>query len=327
MIDFSVFFKNHLSTGKVSDDNMNRFSQDSLQRLIANNPVGIYTPLIDATTPAYNNYFKALNTEAHSASVKEGATVSVDQLKQEFINLVSMKEGIIKGTWGKDSPQYQQFFPLGVEEYHKSTKANIQMLMARWITACEDFVSELPASFADPFIAIRTSYETARTQQLNHIGTTDGNKLATSNMRSILEVQLMKNLITVALNNIGNPDAVNVYFDQSIIRHPSRKKEEGEPEEETLTGAVEAESKATILHGGFDANTSFTLINSGSTALQFYTANMPEDAVPGTRVELQPGEEVETYASEMGAEGNLFLMVFNTSKDTAGSYEVMINEV
>ncbi len=41
-------------------------------------------------------------------------------------------------------------------------------------------------------------------------------------------------------------------------------------------------------------------------------------AVPGTKVEMQPGEEVETYASEMGAEGNLFLMVYNTSGD-AGS--------
>ena len=136
----------------------------------------------------------------------------------------------------------------------------------------------------------------------------------------------MKNLLTIAMNNIGNPDAANVYFDQSIIRRPTRKPVEGQEEEEPLSGQVAAVSKATILHGGFDANTGFTLVNSGSTVLQFYTANMPEDPVPGTRVELQPGEEVETYASEMGAEGNLFMMVYNTSTDTAGSYEVTINE-
>jgi hypothetical protein len=35
---------------------------------------------------------------------------------------------------------------------------------------------------------------------------------------------------------------------------------------------------------------------------------------------------VVTYASEMDAEGNLFLMVYNTSTDTVGSFEVMINE-
>ena len=44
-----------------------------------------------------------------------------------------------------------------------------------------------------------------------------------------------------------------------------------------------------ILHGGFDANTSFHLVNSGSVTLKFYTANLPENPVPGNALELAPG--------------------------------------
>lgn len=325
MIQFEILFKNHLDNKNVSDDSMNRFAQDSIQRLTANNTGGIYTPLLAPSNLAYTNFFNAINTQAHSQSVQEGSTVSVDQYKQEFIDLVAMKEGIIRGTWGKDSAIYQEFFPRGMDEYHQATKGNVQTLMTRFNQAISDHRAELPAGFDLPFTTLKTNYEAARTLQLSRIGTTDGNRLATATLRNVLETQLMKNLLTIALNNIGNPDAVNVYFDQSIVRRPVRKPEE-EQEVEPLSGAVAAKSSATIMHGGFDANTSFTLVNSGSTVLQFYTANMPEDPVPGSMLELQPGEEVDTYASELGAEENLFLMVFNPDEANAGSYEVMINE-
>ena len=101
MIQLEIFFKNHLDTNDVSDDNMNRFGQDSLQRLTANNPGGIYTTLITATSAAYNNFFNAINTEAHNQSLQESATVNVDNYQKEFIDLVAMKEGIIRGTLGQ----------------------------------------------------------------------------------------------------------------------------------------------------------------------------------------------------------------------------------
>lgn len=327
MIDFAVYFKNHLDTEKVSDDSMNRFGQDCLSRLVSNNPGGIYTPLITATTAAYNNYATAMSSENYNSNVKEGSTLLVDQLKKQFIDLVAMKEGIIRGTFGKDAAQYQRFFPHGVDEYHQSTKANIQTLMAQFISGCGAYREQLPANFVVQFETLAASYKDARDLQLEHIGTVDGNKLDTAATRSILEIQLMTNLLTIAKNNIGKPAALDVYFDQSIIRRPTRSKTEGDlEEEEPMTGQVAAESKATIMHGGFDVNTGFSLRNTGATVLQYYTANLPDDIVPSNALTLQPGEEVETFASELGAEGNLFLMVYNTSTTTAGSYEVLITD-
>lgn len=327
MIDFAVIFKNHLDTEKVSDDSMNRFGQDCLGRLVGNNPAGLYTPLIAPTTAAYNNYATAMGTENYNSNVKEGSTILVDQLKKQFIDLVAMKEGIIRGTFGKGTPKYEVFFPNGVDAFHQSTKANIQMMMGSFTKACRDHSGDLPANFQVQFETLAASYGEARTVQLEHIGTVDGNKLVTASMRTILEIQLITNLLTIAKNNIGNPAALEVYFDQSIIRRPTRNKPESElAEEEPMTGQVAPESKAIIMHSGYDANTGLSLRNPGSTVVQYYTANMPDDPVPGTRVELQPGEEVETFASELGAEGNLFLMVYNTSTTTAGSYEVLITD-
>jgi hypothetical protein len=327
MIDFNSFFKNHFDTKNVSNDNLIKFGDANLYRMIANNPGDIYTPLITATTAAVNNFKGAVQAEDQSKSLKEGATVNVDKYQQQYIDLVSLKEGIISGTWGKDAAEYQHFIPHGLDEYHQATRSTIETLMARFNKAGDDHKSALPGGFIDPFKAITVNYIAARTLQLTLMGAAEGQKFSAANFRTALEIQLMTNVLTIALNNIGNLDVMSIYFDQSIIRKPAKKKEEGgEEADKPLAGTVEASKSAVVMHGGFDANTEFSLTNPGTTPLKFYTANMPGDPVPGATTDLQPGEQVETWASEMGGENNLFLMVYNPDTSTAGSYEVRIVE-
>ena len=53
-------------------------------------------------------------------------------------------------------------------------------------------------------------------------------KSASSVKRDVVEIQLMKNLLTIALMYVGNEEMCNDFFDQSIIR----RKQNGEDEEE-----------------------------------------------------------------------------------------------
>jgi hypothetical protein len=80
------------------------------------------------------------------------------------------------------------------------------------------------------------------------------------------------------------------------------------------------------LQGGFDPDTLWHIVNTGGTTLQFYTAMLPTDPVPGSPFELLPGEEAGVFASELGADGNLFLMVFNPDEAQDGEYSLMDNE-
>lgn len=217
MIDLEIFAKNHFDTKRISNEAMNQFSTDHLHRMVANNPGEIYTPLIEATRLAYNYYFEAINIEAFSKNQKEGATVSVRMFHKEFVELVMMKEGIVKGTWGKGSAVYERFFPHGKKEYRRAKRGNIQILMSGFISACNDHSGQLPEGFVEPFITLKTNYEEARNLQLYHIGTAVGNKLSVATARKVMEIQLMMNLLTISKNNIGKPEVIKVYFDQSIL--------------------------------------------------------------------------------------------------------------
>jgi hypothetical protein len=90
-----------------------------------------------------------------------------------------------------------------------------------------------------------------------------------------------------------------------------------------LTGEVKPLQKITMMQGGFDANTGLMITNNGLVAIWIYTTARAEDNVPDTYLELAPGMQKEVFASELGAEGNTFLMVYNPSETGTGLWEVM----
>lgn len=314
---FKVFFVSI----KISEANFIRFVEDHLQRLIANNPGGAYATLISALTTLMKNLMTAIDQRNIHQAWQESRTASVDQLIAEFKTMMSRLHTSITDIWDENHAYYEEFFPRGLEEYTTCTKGNIVSLMNRFIAACDARSTLLPTGIADGLIALKATYETSRSNQLGMIGSTDGNRVDVAEARQAVAVQVTKNMHTLAIDFIGRLDKVPVYFDQSIITRPIHQNGAA-PEPEILAEAVAAATKAVILHGGFDSNTIFRILNTGSVNLKFYTANLPDDVVPTNALDLAPGEEDYVTAAELGAEGNLFLMVSNEHATIAGSYEV-----
>jgi len=326
MINLETFFINHFDSDRISDNNMDLFTQDHIERIKANNPANIYDEIITATEKAYNDYYAAKTSESFLLAQKEAATVNVEKYATEFIRLVSMKEGIVRGTWGIASPQYQEFYPHGITEYSKATRSQMNSLMDRFLQTATKHAGELPPNFVEAFTDIINNYKTHRTAQLGKMGTVSGEKQATAQSRDVLEIQLMYNVLFVAKENIGHPEAMKVYFTQHMIER-SGKATEGEIiPVEALTGTVPQNGYLELMHGGFDANSEFRFTNTGQSVLRFYTSNLPDDPVPGTYLEVPAGEEATAFASELGSEENLFLMVFNPDTELEGAYEVLIKK-
>jgi hypothetical protein len=324
MIKLETFFRNHFDSDIISDDRMDLFAQDHIARLKANNPGDIYSTLVTSTEKAYNDYYTAKTSESFTNAQKEAATVDVDRYAKEFNGLVSMKEGIIRGTWGKASAQYQEFYPQGINEYNIATRANLNDLMDRYLQTATKYVADLPANFVEAFATVINNYKTSRTRQLGKMGNVTGHKDATAKNRDVLETQLMYNLLFIAKENIGDTAATKIYFTQHLIERAGKAGNDETGPDKPLTGTVPAYASQEIMHGGFDANTEFSFANTGTVALSFYTANLPTDPVPGTTLEVPPGEQATAFASELGSEENLFLMVHNANDTTDGGFEVVV---
>jgi len=226
MMNMETFFKNHFNTKEISDDNMRKFAEIHLQRLAAKNAGGQFTAIITDTTTAYTNYFGSITDEDTKFAVQQGLTIAVNNAVENFKKAVSQKEGIVRGNFGKDSREYQEFFPLGVTEYSKATLQNIQMLMERFVAAANRYTVQLGGALATEFQGYLTAFTTARTSQLLKLGEVADSKTDASFKRDTVENELMKNVHLIGAMYVGDINTCMDFFDQSFVRDSSNEDEE-----------------------------------------------------------------------------------------------------
>ena len=318
MLDLRTLFKNHFDTVKVSDDALRKFAQDHVARLTSNNQNGDYARMLTGTDAAYKNYCIAIDTEDANFATQQGSTMDVDKIMEEFKKSVSRYEGAVRAQYGIGASEYQQFFPNGLTEYAQASKTNIEMLMGRLSTMFNKYAADFNPNVVNLFAQYEQNYDTARNQQLVYLGNTIMYKSQTAQARTRLELVLAQNLLTIAAQFIGNPQMLNVFFDQSIVQS-NKTKPNGFVQEEIAPSAV-----VNVEHKGIDENSEIQLANVGDTTL---FVGIYEDAVSfdETRaVKLLPNESKTLSSSELGDPNNTYLNIKNASPHTQGKLQYAI---
>lgn len=235
MEPLKTFFENPFEGQRYSIDNFKKFSEDHLARITANPgaPGGAVAALVAPTGAAHINFFGEITDVAVSSSVQQGITKAVDQKFHAAIDFMKNQEGLIKYVFGKESPAYQEFYPYGITEYTRATKANFEELIMRFKAAATNNLNPaVPATLADELQALHDDYQELRAAQLGKKGNTDTQRSERDTARTALEHQLWKNIHTIAIAHLGNVAACTAYFDESIIKNKSKSEEEEKPETE-----------------------------------------------------------------------------------------------
>ena len=315
MLNLIRFAVNLFDTKEISDSSLRLFAEITLQRLIANNPAGVYDNLITDTGQAYTDYFGAVVDEDTKSAIKEGTTIAMKIALKNFKDAIKRKEGSVRATFGIESAVYQEFFPHGLTEYARATLANVQTRMDRIARAALAHQAELGADFAVLFTDLKTNFMAKRETQIQLIGIVKGKKHNTKKNRRVLEKQLMVDVLTVAANNVGNTDAMKMYFDQSFIR-PAKQK--------TFSGKVDAEMIANVDKRKYKKEHSIKLYNEGECVLTFSLSAVKNE--PGAiEISLNPHEERRITADELGdIEICRYLNVHNADTVLQGEYKVVV---
>lgn len=225
-MDLRNFFKNPFSAMNIGSNKFRKFCEIHIQRIAARNDGGKYSTMLTETTNAYTTLFGAMTDGDTKFAVQQSYTKTTNSAVNEFKQTVSQKEGTVRGNWGKETAVYQEFFPLGITEYSQATLGNVETLMNRIVAAAEAHVTELGQAFVDLFKDIRSRFITARANQLQKIGEVKGSKTVLGDAKENLEKQLMKNLLTLAMEFMDDPETGITFFDQSIVKSSAAKIEE-----------------------------------------------------------------------------------------------------
>ncbi len=220
MMNLQTYFENNFDDKQISNDELKTFTEDHLRRLAENNTGGALDEMLLDTTTRYTDFFGDITDTDTAAAVRQGLTISVNNTMDAFFARVSRREGRIRDLWGKESAEHQEFFPHGVDEYGSADLSEAERLMNQFVAAADAHKgsTELGQAFYDEFFALRQAFRTARAAQLGKKGAVSSGQSDTKTSKTALEKQLMKNLLLLAAQNVGDISKAAVYFDQSIIR-------------------------------------------------------------------------------------------------------------
>jgi hypothetical protein len=315
MLDLRTFFKNHFNTREVSDDNFRKFVEDHLNRMISNNTTNLYTSYIQDTQVLYDKFNTYIKSEDQTFTAQQGKTMLTDRILSDFVALVSRKEGAVRSEFGKDSPEYQEFFPLGLNEYHQVSKANAEMLMERMRNKGQIYVNALGQNFVTLFSDMMGAYLHARNEQLQKMGEVDTLKSDAMRARNDLSLQVMKNLLFISLQHIGYTDRLDDFFSQEIIRRRSST------DDGSISETAPANSITNIESQGITANTEVNFENTGTVPLRIGLSNDDNTLANNQGATVLAGKTMIVTASLLGS-GD-YLNVENTSNND-GKYNVLL---
>jgi len=317
MLDLRNFFKNHFNSSQVSDDNLRKFAEDHLQRLTANNTGNQYASLLADTQVLYDDFNTIIKKEDQTFSQQQGKTLTTDNVISDFVQMVSRKEGAVRSEFGKDSPEYQEFFPNGLSEYHQVSKANAEMLMERMKNAGQLYVAQLGQNFVTIFDTFFNNYIAARQQQLQTIAKVGALKSDAEIAREKLTNQLMRNLLIISADFIGYTDRLDDYFDQSIIRRVNSKNDG------TVVSLAPANSITNIESQGLTQTTEITFNNLSNVPLRIGMSSDNVSLPANIGLTIAPNATEVTTISSLGNANDTFLNVENLSNVNA-DYEVLV---
>lgn len=317
MINLLNFVKNHFDTNRISEERFKKFVQDHIGRLNANNQNGQYNVLIQDTTHLYNEYIQSLQNEASGMALQQSRTKSVDNIIEDFKKAIRQKEGLIRAYYDTDTPEYQEFFPRGITEYTEASKANIEIVMQQLTDALANHQNTLGTAVLTQFETLKNDYITNRQIQIQQMSLVDNFNSKITDSRNQLEVQLMKNILDIAKEFIGNSERFGDFFDQSLLELQTSQGDD------VIQGTILANATQNIESQGILPTTKIKMKNTGTVTLYFEIMPAANDAATGY-VSVLPNKSLTLDAIDMGGINNTFLNVTNPNTSVSGKYEVTL---
>lgn len=300
-----------------------RFFEDHNGRLIQAVAEGEpFAAQVAPTTLAFEKLRDSLGATEATFAEQQGATITVDDMIDEFKTYVVDGEITVLGKFKKTTAEYQRFYPHGLTQYSNINKGTATSLMIQYKKAASDYKGDLGNPFSDKMEDIYTRYLAVRGGQIML-------KESTSAMRSEWDVNLdaMKdqafdNILVIARANRGKPEVARRYFTQSILRGRKIKKTDG-TETDAYKLVVPFGSRA-VADISFSVDDTLLFYISGQVGLRYFGAATPDAEMPADSPLVPSDDEIEVTALSLGAPDNKYLIFVNEDPAIDGEVEITL---
>lgn len=219
MLKIGRYFENAFNDPQISAEELRSFTEDHIGKLRAD---ASHAVMLAATEAAFGPFDQALSARAQQIGALGGNTVSKNDVLQLFRTKIRQREGRVTDAFGKGSAEYREIFPQGLTYYTRATMETVKQRLDYAVEKFTKYQAQLGAPLVTEFTELRTSFNSARDQQVDDKGSVSQARDAVKTTRRALELQLTDNLLTLAKEFKGQPDKAVLFFDQSRLEDPTQ---------------------------------------------------------------------------------------------------------
>jgi hypothetical protein len=286
-----------------------------IEILTAKNTTGQYDTLISALTNAYIAFFGKLTGEITDLAIQKAKTMIVDNIMRQFEDKVHRDYMVIGSKYYKDTAEFIEFFPNGLDEYSKITKSSFEGIITRFIAALTSHQGGvITALMLADYTAIKNNYVSAHALQSDKKSDVATNRIEGKLKRVDMENELYLALLTITSEFYTTPEVIKEYFKTDLL-YPHTHHAEDETEDEEFSVTLEPlQTKDSGLTNITGKKALFTNISEAKA--QVYTVASLDDLEPGAMAKtLEPDDELEILISALGDATNPFLIIRNLSDE------------
>jgi hypothetical protein len=217
MKDLHTYFTNPFNDPKISLDELVAFGTDHLARLIANNPAAVFAARITATTTALNGVGGAFTDDKTKLALRKSKKQAKDAFRAALPLAVGKIYGAVQAQFGNPSTQLTECFPQGRTVFNTCADGALAGELQTVINGVTDYQAQLGAPVVAAAMALLTGWTAVFQTSETSTGNKSTTQLAKNNARLALQLELFKNLLTLALNFPDQPDQLDVYMQQNLL--------------------------------------------------------------------------------------------------------------
>ncbi len=302
---------------KVGRSSIAEYLYEHIQSLIADNRPE-YADIITESQTLYLDVFSDISQRKQDLSKQVNLTKEVNAVKEQYFNLINSFYAALVLKYKKNSKELKEVFPNGVSVFKKANIETLREDMDLMESKGIEFDGPLGSSFANDFKSIRINYLEIFNKQKS---TQTKVKSIIPNYKAkkkLIDKQILKNICTIILANLNQPEILNNYFNDKLINPHHKNKKNNGNNAYLLKISANTHKAADFT---FTSKDVMLITNNSNISVFYYAAATADAALPTTLAEILPDEEVEVAATTLGS-GNKYIIFVN--KDNNADAEVEI---
>ena len=219
MIDLARIFENFFDSKEISDSELLDFANAHVQRMENNNPGGVLTPLITPTKAAAAAFEAGGSATLTKLGVQKARTMTKDEFRAALPAAIAKIYGALVAAFGPNAPEVAECFPEGRKAFQTCKNDDRKQKLQALVDALTPKVPPLAQGVVDQATDLLETWTDIYGAQSAAKSLKIGAATSVQPLRAALELELTKNVLSIAQRYLCDGSKVALYFPQELLRN------------------------------------------------------------------------------------------------------------